>query len=31
LPEAHSKHSSYLTIVLTVVGAGLMFAVTRLI
>lgn len=31
LPEAHSKHSSWLTIFLTVLGAGLIFAVTRLI
>jgi zinc transporter ZupT len=29
LPEAHSKHSSYFTIVLTVIGAAFMFAVTR--
>jgi zinc transporter ZupT len=29
LPEAHSKHSSYLTIVLTIVGVAFMFAVTR--
>jgi ZIP family zinc transporter len=31
LPEAHSKHSSYITIGLTVVGVAFMFAVTRLI
>jgi zinc and cadmium transporter len=31
LPEAHSKHSSYTTIALTVVGAAFMFGVTRLI
>jgi ZIP family zinc transporter len=31
LPEAHSKHSSYQTIVLTVLGAAFIFAVTRLI
>lgn len=31
LPEAHSKHSSYATIVLTIVGAAFMFGVTRLI
>jgi zinc transporter ZupT len=30
LPEAHSKHSSYFTILLTVAGAAFMFAVTRL-
>lgn len=29
LPEAHSKHSSYVTIGLTVLGAAFMFAVTR--
>jgi zinc and cadmium transporter len=29
LPEAHSKHSSYTTIALTVLGAAFMFAVTR--
>jgi zinc transporter ZupT len=29
LPEAHSKHSSYITIVLTVAGAAFMFFVTR--
>jgi ZIP family zinc transporter len=29
LPEAHSKHSSYTTIVLTVLGAAFMFVVTR--
>jgi len=29
LPEAHSKHSSALTIVLTVIGALFMFIVTR--
>jgi ZIP family zinc transporter len=31
LPEAHSKHSSYVTIALTVIGAGFMFGVTRLL
>lgn len=31
LPEAHSKHSSYKTIVLTVFGAVFMFVVTRFI
>jgi ZIP family zinc transporter len=31
LPEAHSKHSSYQTIVLTVIGAAFIFAVTRFI
>ena len=30
LPEAHSKHSSYRTIALTVMGAAFMFVVTRL-
>lgn len=29
LPEAHSKHSSYSTIALTVIGVLFMFAVTR--
>jgi ZIP family zinc transporter len=29
LPEAHSKHSSYATIGLTVLGAAFMFVVTR--
>ena len=29
LPEAHSKRSSYKTIALTILGAALMFAVTR--
>jgi ZIP family zinc transporter len=29
LPEAHSKHSSYVTIALTVLGAAFMFVVTR--
>jgi ZIP family zinc transporter len=29
LPEAHSKHSSYQTIALTVVGVIFMFVVTR--
>jgi len=29
LPEAHSKHSSYLTILLTVLGVAFMFAVTH--
>ena len=29
LPEAHSEHSSYITIGLTVLGAVFMFAVTR--
>lgn len=31
LPEAHSKHSSYSTIMLTILGAAVMFVVTRLI
>jgi zinc transporter ZupT len=31
LPEAHSKHSSYTTIMLTVLGATFMFVVTRFI
>jgi ZIP family zinc transporter len=30
LPEAHTKHSSYLTVALTVFGAACIFAVTRL-
>jgi len=29
LPEAHSKHSSYATIGLTILGAAFMFFVTR--
>jgi zinc transporter ZupT len=29
LPEAHSKHSSYTTIMLTVLGVAFMFTVTR--
>ncbi len=29
LPEAHSKHSSYATILLTILGAAFMFFVTR--
>lgn len=29
LPEAHSKHSSYVTIALTVLGAAFMFVVTK--
>ena len=29
LPEAHSKHSSWKTIILTVLGAAFMFAVSR--
>lgn len=29
LPEAHSKHSSYVTILLTILGAAFMFFVTR--
>lgn len=29
LPEAHSKHSSYKTILLTIAGAAFMFVVTR--
>jgi ZIP family zinc transporter len=29
LPEAHSKHSSYLTILLTILGVSFMFAVTH--
>jgi zinc transporter ZupT len=31
LPEAHSKHSSYQTIILTVVGVAFMFVVTRFV
>lgn len=31
LPEAHSKHSSYTTIALTILGAAVMFVVTQLI
>jgi ZIP family zinc transporter len=31
LPEAHSKHSSYQTIGLTVLGAAFMFVVTRFV
>jgi len=31
LPEAHSKHSSWFTIFLTVVGAALIFGITRLV
>lgn len=31
LPEAHSKHSSYTTIGLTVLGVAFMFVVTRLL
>ncbi|CAN5182569.1 hypothetical protein BH09PAT3_BH09PAT3_6850 [soil metagenome] len=31
LPEAHSKHSSYSTIALTVLGAAMIFVVTQLI
>lgn len=31
LPEAHSKHSSYWTILATIIGAVFMFAVTRFI
>ncbi len=31
LPEAHSKHSSYATIALTVLGAAFMFVVTRFV
>jgi zinc transporter ZupT len=31
LPEAHSKHSSYSTIALTIFGAVFMFIVTRLV
>lgn len=31
LPEAHSKHSSWLTIALTVFGAGLIFVITRFV
>lgn len=30
LPEAHSKHSSYATIGLTIIGAAFIFGVTRL-
>ncbi len=29
LPEAHSEHSSYETIIMTVLGVGFIFAVTR--
>ena len=31
LPEAHSKHSSYSTIALTILGATFMFVVTRFV
>ena len=31
LPEAHSKHSSYVTIALTILGVLFMFAVTRFV
>lgn len=31
LPEAHSKHSSYQTIFLTILGAAFIFAVTRFV
>src|SRR5206468_1024148 len=31
LPEAHSKHSSYKTILLTILGVLTMFAVTRFV
>lgn len=31
LPEAHSKHSSWLTVFMTVFGAGLIFVITRFI
>lgn len=31
LPEAHSKHSSYGTMAMTLLGAGFMFVVTRFI
>lgn len=31
LPEAHSKHSSYTTLALTVLGAAFMFVVTRFV
>jgi ZIP family zinc transporter len=31
LPEAHAKHSSYWTILLTIFGAAVMFAVTRFV
>jgi ZIP family zinc transporter len=31
LPEAHSKHSSYSTIGLTILGAGFIFIVTRFV
>lgn len=31
LPEAHSKHSSYATILLTIVGAAFIFVVTRFV
>ncbi len=29
LPEAHSQHSSYKTILMTLLGVGLIFLVTR--
>lgn len=31
LPEAHSKHSSYTTILLTLIGTAFIFAVTRFV
>jgi len=31
LPEAHSKHSSYVTMVLTILGAAFIFLVTRFV
>lgn len=31
LPEAHSKHSSYITILLTILGAALMYVVTLIV
>jgi zinc transporter ZupT len=31
LPEAHSKHSSWLTVFLTVFGAVLVFVITRFV
>ena len=31
LPEAHSKHSSYATILLTILGAAFIFVVTRFV
>lgn len=31
LPEAHSKHSSYVTILMTILGVATIFAVTRVV